>query len=329
MQILDFLNPYAYVMRLRRVMYERGLLKSYHPGIPVISVGNLTMGGTGKSPMVLLIAKYLEDKHGKRVAIISRGYKRRTKGFLLVSNAEEILASVEDSGDEAQMFAELIPNAVVIVDEDRVRGANKAKELEADVIVLDDGFQHLRLKRDLNILLIVGSSSPVIPFGRSREPASAARAADVIVKSDGKDVSDANSIVPKVITAVARSTPSTLTSFTIPEFPLTELNGKRIFALSSIANPMRFATMLRKLGATVIEKNLGDHAEYSLELVEKILVEAKTSGAEMIVTTSKDAVKSRTYFERANSAIPILILLHSLEFLRGEDGFYEAIDKIL
>ncbi len=322
MQILDYINPYAYIMRVRRVMYERGWLKSYHPGIPVISVGNLTMGGTGKSPMVMLIAKYLEEKHGKNVAIISRGYKRHTNGFLLVSNAQEILASVENSGDEAQMFAQLLPNAIVIVDEDRVRGANKAKELGADVIVLDDGFQHLRLKRNLNILLSDGTFSPVIPFGRSREPASAARAADIVIACGGKNATDSTN-------AVVRNMPSTLMSLAVVEVPLTQLQGKRILALSSIANPERFTNMLRELGATVIEKNLGDHAEYSLELVEKILTEAKTSGVEMIVTTMKDAVKSRKYFEQAKPAIPVLILLHSLEFLRGKDGFYEAIDKIL
>ena len=322
MQLFDYLNPYAYIMRLRRAMYERGWLKSHHPGIPVISVGNLTMGGTGKSPMVLLIAKYLEEKFGKRVAIISRGYKRRTNGFLLVSSGEEILASVEDSGDEPQMFARLLPNAIVIVDEDRVRGAKKAKELGAEVIVLDDGFQHLRLKRDLNILLMDGTSSPILPLGRSREPGSAVRAADIIISSDGNASSETSN-------AVVRSIPSSLMSLTVVDVPLTALKGKHILALSSIANPERFTNMHCELGATVIAKNLGDHAEYSQGLIEKILVEAKTNGVEMIVTTMKDAVKSEKYFERANPAIPVLILLHSLEFLRGEDGFYSAIDKIL
>jgi tetraacyldisaccharide 4'-kinase len=329
MQIVDYLNPYAYIMRLRRMMYERGWLKSYHPGIPVISVGNLKMGGTGKSPMVLLIAKYLESKHSKRVAIISRGYKRSTKGFLLVSNGKEILASVEDSGDEAQMLAELLPNTMVIVDEDRVRGAKKAKELGSEVIILDDGFQHLRLRPDINILLIAGTSSPVIPFGRSREPAIAARAADVIISSDGRDTSDLKNENSNIVFATVRVVPSSLMSFSVPDVPLTELKSKHILALSSIANPERFYVMLRELGATVVPKSLGDHAEYSESLVEKILTEAKTSGVEMIVTTMKDAVKSRQYFMRVSTNIPILILLHSLEFLRGKDGFYGAIDKIL
>src|SRR5580698_9127695 len=124
MALIDYFNPYAYAMCVRRKLYELGWVKSYHPGIPVISVGNLTMGGTGKSPLVLLIADYIEKKHGKRVAIISRGYKRRSKGFVLIRNGGQILVTVEESGDEAQMFAEAAPNAIVIVDEDRVHGAN-------------------------------------------------------------------------------------------------------------------------------------------------------------------------------------------------------------
>jgi len=330
MPIIDYINPYAYLMCTRRSLYERGWLRSYHPGIPVISVGNLTMGGTGKSPMVLLIANYIIQKHSKRVAIISRGYKRRTSGFLLVNNGKEILASVEESGDEARMFAELLPNAIVIVDEDRYNGAEKAKELGADVIVLDDGFQHLRLKRDLNILIVDGASSPVLPFGRSREPAKAARAAHIIVRSDGKDTSDTGDIVSNTINPILRSKASSLMSLDgVVSVLLTDLQGKRILALSSIANPERFTNMLRKLGADVIEKNLGDHAEYSDGIIQNVFNDAKISGAEMIVTTMKDAVKSRQYFEKATTVIPIYILIHSLEFLRCEDGFYKSIDSIL
>ncbi len=329
MSFIDYLNPYAYLMRLRRWMYGRGWIPSYHPGIPVVSVGNLTMGGTGKSPMVLLIAKYIEQKHGKRVAIISRGYKRHSKGFLLVSNGAEIRASVEQSGDEAQMFAQVLPNAIVIADEDRVNGSEKAKELGAEVILLDDGFQHLRLKRDLNILLIGDSSSPVIPFGRSREPINSARTADIVMKSYGKDAGEGSGAFPQKINVVLKSMPSGLMSFTGVDVSLTALQGKRIHALSSIANPERFYAMLRGLGATVIEKKLADHAEYSESLTKMILNDAKTSGAEMIVTTMKDAVKSQQYFEKILTDIPILILLHSLEFLRGEDGFYKSIDRIL
>jgi tetraacyldisaccharide 4'-kinase len=325
MPFIDYLNPYADVMRLRRVAYERGWLPSFHPGIPVISVGNLTMGGTGKSPLVLLIAEYLERQHSKRVAILSRGYKRHTKGFVLVRDGKNILASVEASGDEAQMFAELAPNAIVIVDENRVHGALEAKALGAEVIVLDDGYQHLRLRRDLNILLIGDKPSPVIPFGRAREPKSAERSADFVVFRETVGVVD-ESGQPS---AILRSAPDHLSSLEEANLPLHNLNRKRVIALSSIAAPNRFYEMLRALGAEVIPRDLGDHADYSEALVQSILKEAEKLKVEVIVTTTKDIVKSRKYFERAPSSIPVLILHHKLEFLHGEAGFYQAIDRIV
>jgi len=325
MPFLDYLNPYAYAMRLRRIAYERGWLPSFHPGIPVISVGNLTMGGTGKSPFVLLIAEYLEQKHGKRVAIVSRGYKRRTKGFVLVRDGKSILAPVEASGDEAQMFAQLAPRAIIIVDEGRVHGAREAKALGAEVIILDDGYQHLRLKRDLNILLRSGKVSPVIPFGRAREPGSAARAADVVVYGDTTDAMDKNGR----LIAILRGVPSHLLSLEGTPVPLSVLKGKRILSLSSIAVPKRFYEMLRSLGAEVIACDLGDHAEYSETLVQRVLEDAEKANASIIVTTMKDIVKSRKYFERTAYRIPVLILHHKLEFLQGEAGFYQSIDRIL
>ncbi len=328
MPYVDFLNPYACTMRLRRWLYTRGGLPSYHPGVPVISVGNLTQGGTGKSPLVLLIADYLEKRHGKRVAIVSRGYKRRSKGFVLVRDGKEIIASVEDSGDEAQMFAEEAQNAIVIVDEDRVRGAREAKALGAEVIVLDDGFQHLRLRRDLNILLIAGKPSPVLPFGKSREPESAVRSADLVIFSEGVDAVDVLDESGRA-SAIIRSMPSHLSSLEVTEVPLATLKGKRVIALSSIASPKRFHAMLRGLGAEVIPDDLGDHAEYSVAIVQSILNEANKSKVEAIVTTTKDIVKSRKYFEHAAPSIPVLILHHKPEFLRGEAGFYSAIDRIL
>ncbi len=324
MHFVDYLNPYAYAMRLRRLAYEHGWLKSWHPGIPVISVGNIVLGGTGKSPLVLYIAEYLQQKHGKRVAIVSRGYKRRSKGFVLVRDGKEILASVESSGDEAQMFAEVLPGAIVIVDEDRVHGAREAKALGAEVVILDDGFQHLRLRRDLNILLM-STPSPVIPFGRAREPENALRAAGFVVYKHQRDRTDRKEKSFGIVEGV----PADLLSLELRPVPLTELKAKRVLALSSIANPERFQEMLRQLGADVVPYALADHANYSEALVRKIIEKAETEHVAIIVTTSKDTVKSRKYFERAGVAIPVFVLRQQIEFLEGEERFYSAIDSIL
>ena len=325
MPLVDYINPYAYLMQIRRMMYERGWKRSYHVGVPVISVGNLSLGGTGKSPVTMLIAKYLEEQHHKRVAIVSRGYRRKSKGYVLVRDGSEILTPVEKSGDEAQMFAEALPNAIVIVDEDRVRGAREAVALGAQVIILDDGFQHLRLQRDLDVVLWNGPS-PVIPFGRFREPVSAIHAADFMLSTGPIGPIDRTT---DAIAAI-RWSPHHLTLLASKEeTALQEIAGKRVLALSSIASPDRFHAMLRELGADITVRDLGDHAEYSEALVTAILNDAKKNGIEAIVTTLKDAVKAREYFRKAAPAIPVLVLHHSLEFLDGERGFYAAIDTIL
>lgn len=337
--IFDYLNPYAYAMRMRRRLYERGTLKSSHPGIPVISVGNLAMGGTGKSPMVENIARYV-SKHGKRVAIVSRGYGRKSKGFVLVRDGRQILAKVENSGDEAQMLAELLPDAIVIVSEDRAHGAKEAKRLGAQVLILDDGFQHLAIRRDLNILLIDVERplSAVLPFGRFREPFSAARAADVVVFTNASDkmrvrqhwermkpyvrtgtVAAATTAVPRALKHIA----------TGEERAMDRLQSERVMAVTSIASPKRFHRMLESLGAEVIARDLGDHADYSEALAKAIARDAARSGASLIITTQKDAVKSRKYFERVAESLPVFVLAHELEFLSGERSLFSVIDQLL
>lgn len=336
--IFDYLNPYAYAMRLRRRMYERGTFQSSHPGAPVISIGNLSLGGTGKSPMVLLVAGYLMSKHRKRIAIVSRGYKRRSKGFVLVSDARRILASVEKSGDEAQMFAQSLPGAIVIVCEDRARGATQAKRLGAEVILLDDGFQHQRLQRNMNIVLIDAERplSAVIPFGRFREPFSAVRAADAIIFTNASGKSGMRNhwdrlkpyLRSNVIAAAIQAVPHSLEHIANGEpFALDEMRAKRVVAFSSIASPIRFHRMLEALGAEVIARELGDHAEYTQAFATTLIRDAERSGAQILVTTMKDAVKCRHFFE--HTALPVLVLTQELEFLSGEQSLYDAIDSTL
>jgi tetraacyldisaccharide 4'-kinase len=167
MRLFNFLNPYSYLMRLRRRLKS----DSIKVNIPIISIGNLTMGGTGKTPLTTEIARYLEAQDQK-VAIILRGYGRSGRGQIVVLDQ-----SAEEVGDEALAYKVELPNVIVIVDEDRANGARRALELGADVALLDDGFQHVGLHRDLNILLVdvEEGAGTVLPFGRAREDISAAR----------------------------------------------------------------------------------------------------------------------------------------------------------
>ncbi len=178
------MNPYAWAIKLRNLLYDKGLLKSHRLSVPVISVGNLSVGGSGKTSLVLYLARHLQER--KHVCILSRGYKRRTKGTLLVSYKGKLLCGWEESGDEPYMMASLLTSSSVVVDEDRYRGGLYAvRELGAQVILLDDGFQHRRLFRDLDIVVLKERDlrDRLLPFGRLREPVSSLRRAHALVLS--------------------------------------------------------------------------------------------------------------------------------------------------
>jgi tetraacyldisaccharide 4'-kinase len=334
MNITDLVNPYAYVMKLRRFLYHKGIFKYYTVPIPVISIGNLSVGGTGKTPVTLALAKYCGKIQGKKTAIILRGYKRKSSGYLLVSDGDTILESVERSGDEAQIYAKELQGAIIICDEDRVRGAREAVSLGAEVILLDDGFQHIRLQRDLNILLINSDESipAVLPFGRGRETISAVRDADIIITNSGnktsvtfygKAVIQSQSTIRllDLYTATGASTSS-----------IEILRGKQILALSGIANPVRFEKSLVPYSEIIVPYSLRDHTEYDSFLVEKIILKAKNENCDMIVTTTKDAVKMlnlyRALQQKDSSLPPLAVVKSEIEFVTGKELLFSSINDL-
>jgi len=168
------LNPYLWGVKLRNYLYRKGIFKTCRPKARVISVGNLSVGGTGKTPTVLHLAKHLKGK-GLKVSILLRGYRRETKGTLLVSDGEKPLVGIRQCGDEAYLYAKLLKGIPVVVAENRCEGAKLLEKLfSPEVILLDDGFQHLRIERDFDIVLITPRDlkDKVLPFGRLREPLS-------------------------------------------------------------------------------------------------------------------------------------------------------------
>lgn len=342
MKLVNALNPYAVAMAVRRRLYESGQLNAHHVGIPVISIGNLTMGGTGKTPTTMLITRHIADYYHKKVAIVLRGYKRESSGYHLVSEGNGPLLDVKQSGDEAYLLAEELLGTMVIVDENRVRGAEEAKKLGAEVILLDDGYQHMSIHRDLN-LLVVNVERPlraVLPFGSSREDRDAARNADFLLLTGATDEEQSNAIARELSAAKGvnipfarvRSVAMGLASMdpAIRDLQdLSQLNGKHVLAISSIANPDRFVSLLTQHGANVELEDLGDHAAYDFERMLRLLNRAERLKVDMIVTTAKDAVKSREFFFRSDSKIPAVVLSHGFEFLSGERAFYELIDGLL
>jgi len=325
MTIVDILNPLEWVMTMRRILYHKGSLPSTKVSVPVISIGNVTAGGSGKSPITKLIAEYLRDSLGKKPAIVMRGYKRKSKGFLLVSDGRQILADVRESGDEAQSFANELGGVMVICDEDRVSGAKKAIATGADVILLDDGYQHMALKRDVNILLIdKHSSQHVIPFGKNREDITSSSDADIIIRTDENEIEiphkkDALIVKAKLIASDITFLDSSKQS---PEY----LKGKRVLALSSIANPERFHDLISSFDVDIIPYALEDHAEYDDALISDALKRAKNDDCDVIITTTKDIVKSREYFEKVESECKVGVLHISYALI--DDEFWKRIQSV-
>src|SRR5262249_43850492 len=176
---------YELGVRARVALYDNNLLETRSLNTPVISVGNLTVGGAGKTPCVAFLARFLRDE-GHEVAILSRGYKRESRGRVEVSNGREILYGPNESGDEPFLLANLCPGARVVVDRDRYAAGRWLEEsAQVSVFILDDGYQHLRLARDLNLLLIDASEpldqAKMVPFGRLREPLAAMRRAHAVI----------------------------------------------------------------------------------------------------------------------------------------------------
>lgn len=336
MNISDLFNPYSYAMQLRRALYKKGTARSERVSVPVISIGNLSMGGTGKTPVTLALAKYCIETLHKKTAVVLRGYKRKSTGYLLVSDGQKILQNVSQSGDEAQIYAVELLQAIVICDEEKTDGARNAIALGAEVILLDDGFQHLSLQRDLNILLINSDEGipAVFPFGKGREGYSAASDADIIIytNSENKNIAAGTQGKP-VVTArtVLKSVslyPSNEITGSLPQF----FSGKRILVLSGIANPGRFEKSVAEYSASTIPYPLKDHAEYDRAVLEKIISKAKAERCDAIAATTKDAVKILGLYQEMQkkdaSAPPLMICHAEIEFISGREILFTKINDL-
>ena len=278
--------PYAAAMCLRRQLYGWGVLASKPAKVPVISVGNLTTGGTGKTPMAAWIAERLK-KQGAKPAILTRGYK--AKG---------------GKSDEAELLKTLT-GCPVVIDTDRVAAAAAAVEGGADVLIMDDGFQHRRLRRELDIVLIDATNAfgygHCLPRGLLRELPSALRDVDVVVitRSDAVEAERLQELrgrlahlAPKASLHAAVHKPGRIIDEHGDEMPLKALEGRAVFAFCGIGNPESFFRLLGKLNARVVSRRtFDDHVAYTPEIVESLGSEARRCRAEILISTQKDLVK--------------------------------------
>ena len=294
---------YGVITRTRLSMYRRGTFKTTKLAHPVISVGNITTGGTGKTPLVGWIARMLAN-NGCRIAVLTRGYGREHPNErVLVSDGQAVFSTPEQAGDEAFLQATTLKGlAAVISDPNRIAAALDAvKHLHTTCFVLDDGFQHLRLARDLDIVTIDATKpwggGRLLPEGRLREPLSGLGRANCIVLTRVDQVAETSSIQQKlrqftncrIFTSRMKTRAITALNDAAPniETPLGVFCG--------IGNPQSFFTHVKREGYDpVFKKALRDHQPYSQQLIDSIINEAELAGSRSLLTTEKDAVKLRS-----------------------------------
>ena len=336
------------VVLTRLFLYEVGILRRYPLGCQVISVGNITAGGTGKTPVVEIFARELQ-KSGRRVAILSRGYRKKELPWYqrifreaiepprVVSDGKRLLLDSEMGGDEPYMLASNLPGVVVLVDKNRVKSGRYAvKHFGCDTLILDDGFQYQKLRHRLEIVL-VDKTNPfgnthLLPRGVLREPIRNLKRADfiVITKSDGnsealrqqiRELNDHAEIIecchqPRYLQNV----------YTAERMPLDWLKGRTVTSLSGIAVPQSFENSLRLMGARVIHcERYADHHRYHAQEIIDAVNRAADLHADALMTTEKDAVR----FPRLETTpVPIYYVRVEIKLLDGAENFHDAVEHI-
>ena len=339
---------FSAVVSLRYFLYGIGLLRRYPLGIQVISIGNVTAGGTGKTPVTEIFARTLAAE-GRKVAILSRGYRRKEAPLwqrlftqvveppLVVSDGKHVLLDSEKGGDEPYMLASNLPGVAVVVDRNRVKAGRYAiKRLGCDTIILDDGFQYQKLKHSIEVVL-VDSTNPfgngnMLPRGILREPARNLKRADIIflTKCRGAVTAVREEIRKYNTTAEiveCNHTPKVLKDvWSREEYPLSWLNGKTTCTLSGIASPKGFENSLRHLGAKVVWcERYADHHRYDSSEILYALNRTADMGADALVTTEKDAVRFPRF---ETTPVRCLYLRIAIEILSGAENFASIISRI-
>ena len=355
---------YTASVQLRNILYTHGVFKARRLPCQVISVGNIVVGGTGKTPAVIAIARHLQ-REGMRVAILLRGYKRHIREQVtIVSDGEKVRTSPVESGDEAYMMAKHLRNVPIIVGKCRYSAGQVALErFKVDVLLLDDGFQHRQLARDVDILTIptthpFGSPERLLPAGTLREPLTALRRADLILLTHA-DIPNISAHIKKLVKPLAPNIP-VLTSTHQPTHlyslavssqqeslvagendsnrhnalstadtrlliaNIKELKGKRVLAVCGIGNPDAFvATLTRCSVASVELLAFPDHHVYTETDKQQIETTFQETAADLIVTTQKDEQKLAGFVD--NWKLPIVVLVVGLVITEGDEKFNDVL----
>ncbi|MCZ6703120.1 MAG: tetraacyldisaccharide 4'-kinase [Ignavibacteria bacterium] len=324
---------YFLAIKLRNLFFDKNVFKIKRVNAKVISVGNISIGGAGKTPMVIFLVKLLKSRN-KKVGVLSRGYRRKSSGFRLVSDGEKILTTVQESGDEIYQTV-LECNVPAAVCENRVYGAGKLiEETGVDTIVLDDAFQHRWIKRDVDISIIdqrflIADNffiHNLLPTGNLREPFTSLQRADAIIinrKFSEKINIPANKKKyfegKKVYTASYKAI-SFVDVVNKEEYVLEEFEGQKSLVVSGIANPVSFLNALKQTNVDTSNKLIfRDHKSYTFKEVQLIRKEFYATNSHSVVTTEKDAVKLMNFSKELDD-IDIFYLKIELE-MDEEESF--------
>jgi len=314
---------YGLIISCRNFMYDKSLFDSTEYDIPVICVGNLSVGGTGKSPMIAYLISLLKDDY--KVAVLSRGYKRKTKGYREVA----VDSTAREVGDEPLQFKQNYPNSIVAVCADRREGIEKLKS-KVDIVLLDDAFQHRRVKASLNILLTPFNDlfidDFIVPVGRLRESRNGAKRADIIVITKCPDhfaYSKQQEIQLRLRLLAHQKLYFSKIGYDERIYgkseiqPLNYLQDKSFTLLTGIANPKPLVAFLKKKNFVFTHEKFPDHHDFSISEIEKL------SGKEIILTTEKDYMRLQPHLDKfALYYLPIKTILFN-----DQEEFFK--DRIL
>ncbi|WP_425058588.1 Tetraacyldisaccharide 4'-kinase [Sporomusa carbonis] len=345
LRVMSFI--YGLGVAIKLGLYRSGLLKRHKLPCRVISLGNITVGGTGKTPTAQRLAAIIRDM-GYRVAILNRGYRAGWKGPVgLVSDGSKIYMSATEAGDEAYLLAKSLPGVPVVIGRNRsITGEYAVRRLQAEVLILDDGYQHWQLERDLDIVLIdtlnVFGNNFLLPRGTLREPLeNLSRANAFLLTKVDQSTGDARHTIRDILkkyndqALVVESTHTPRCFVEIEEWykgvrpesvPLNTIEGRSVLPFSAIGNPSSFEQTIIDLGGVVADAvRFPDHHDYTMAEMQAIMQKAVDQNVWALITTDKDAVKIPSEFIHSERPLPLYVL--SIE-VRFHDGYQELMDMI-
>jgi tetraacyldisaccharide 4'-kinase len=347
---------YAAAIVLRNFFYDAGLFKIHRVNAVVISIGNITTGGTGKTPLVIWLCNLLK-RQNISVAVLTRGYKTtsaRSPQLLSTVDLSKVdyvggqcaNRNLQAAADEPALIAKSCPDVPVIINPNRLTGAREAIEkFGAKVLVLDDGFQHRRLFRNLDIVAIDATEpfgfGKLLPAGLLREPICSLKRANaaIITRSDltsGKELGEIQNkllkINPNLLIAKAMHEPAEIKYFEGMEESIDCLRGKRVFAFCGIGNPDSFFQMLKKIGAVVVGQEIfDDHCRYGEDDFSILCQKAGQLNSELVITTQKDWARIKDLQQSifSHSAVPFAYLRIEIKIIEGEDKLRRLIKEAI